>query len=371
MKSLLQTLLCLACFAPGLGLAHKSSDSYLSLTLAPEGRLSGRWDIALRDLDLLLPLDANADRRLTWGEVRRAAPAIQALATRSLQLRNGDNDCTLDPASAPLAIEEHVDGRYVVLSLAGICARGDALEVDYRLLSGIDAAHRGIARIHLNGRDHALVLTPDRSGHAAADSATATWWSHVREGMHHIATGYDHLLFLLSLLLPVALLPPRPGQPGPWRDTLMLVTAFTVAHSLTLGLATFDLIRLPSRWVESVIAASVLIAALHNLRESAARTRWAMALAFGLVHGLGFATLLGELPTAMGPRLTALLGFNLGVEIGQLLAVLFFLPLALALARRSSLGYCRLGVQGSSLAIALLAFVWLCQRLFNWQLIPG
>lgn len=362
--------LLLALWLPALASAHKSSDSYLSLAVLDDGGVHGRWDIALRDLDLLLPLDGDGDRRLTWGELQAATPALHALAAQVLQLRAGGEACTLRSDTAPVAIEERVDGRYAVLTLQGACAPGRDLELSYGLLDGVDAAHRGIASVLVQGREQALVLSPGQQLPLGEDARVGNWLAQVRDGMHHIATGYDHLLFLFSLLLPVALLGAGGGRAA-WRDTVLLVTAFTLAHSLTLALATFDLLRLPGRWVEAAIAASVLIAALHNLIEHAPRTRWIMAFVFGLVHGLGFAAMLGELPAATGPRLLALAGFNLGVEAGQLLAVAVFLPFALWLARRDRLVYRRWGVQGGSLAIAAVATVWLCQRLLDWQLIPG
>lgn len=371
MNTCLRYCLLLLALLPLPSFAHKGSDSYLALTLAPDGYLEGRWDLALRDLDLLLPLDGDNNRRLTWGEVRRGSGAIQALAASALQLRSGEQACTLDTGAAALAIEDHVDGRYAVLSLRGQCAHGDRLELGYHLLYGIDAGHRGLATVRVNGRQHTLVLAPVAPAQGQ-EATTASPWQQVREGMHHIATGYDHLLFLLSLLLPVALLTPRDGRNATaLRDTLALVTAFTLAHSLTLALATFDVIRLPSRWVEAAIAASVLVAAAHNLRESAPRTRVLMAFGFGLIHGLGFASMLGELPADPGPRLLALLGFNAGVEIGQLLAVALFLPLALAVAARHPRHYRRWGLQAGSLVIGMVALAWLCQRLLDWRLIPG
>ncbi|HET8732039.1 MAG TPA: HupE/UreJ family protein, partial [Moraxellaceae bacterium] len=113
------------------------------------------------------------------------------------------------------------------------------------------------------------------------------------------------------------------------------------------------------------------IAALHNVVSERPGTRWIMAFGFGLVHGLGFASVLGELPSATVPRLVALAGFNAGVEVGQMLVVAAFLPLAISFARHDRLGYRRWGVQAGSLAIAVLAFVWLCQRMFDLKLIPG
>ena len=144
---------------------------------------------------------------------------------------------------------------------------------------------------------------------------------------------------------------------------LKVVTAFTLAHSITLSLAALQIVSLPSRLVESVIAASVVIAALNNLRGTISKRRWIMAFAFGLIHGFGFASVLADLGLPQGALVLALIGFNAGVEIGQLCIVAVFLPIAFWL--RATRFY-RVGVlTGGSLVVALLASWWLVQRIFD------
>jgi len=150
-------------------------------------------------------------------------------------------------------------------------------------------------------------------------------------------------------------------------DVLKVVTAFTIAHSITLSLAALSVIALPSRLVESTIALSVVLAALNNLKPLVAERRWAVAFAFGLIHGFGFASVLTDLGLPQGALLLALVGFNFGVELGQLAIVCAFLPLAYAL--RDSWFYRRVVFAGGSAAIALLASVWLTERVFNLKLL--
>jgi hypothetical protein len=147
---------------------------------------------------------------------------------------------------------------------------------------------------------------------------------------------------------------------------LKVVTAFTLAHSITLGLAALGVVHLPSRLVESAIAFSVVLAALNNLRPLVHRGRWLVAFGFGLVHGFGFATVLAELGLPQESLVPALLGFNLGVELGQLAIVAVFLPLAYA--TRHTWMYRRLIFVGGSAAIALIAAIWMVERVFDWQL---
>jgi hypothetical protein len=196
-----------------------------------------------------------------------------------------------------------------------------------------------------------------------------TFKQYLKDGVWHIWIGYDHILFLLALLLPAVLLrkngqwEPAPTLRGAFIEVVKVVTAFTLAHSITLTLASLQIITLPSRLVESVIAASVILAALNNLRGTIEGRRWVMAFVFGLVHGFGFASVLADLGLPQGALVLALVGFNAGVEVGQLTIVAVFLPLAFWL--RGTRFY-RVGVLiGGSLLVALLASWWLAQRMFD------
>ena len=142
-----------------------------------------------------------------------------------------------------------------------------------------------------------------------------------------------------------------------------MVTAFTLAHSITLSLAALGVISLPSRLVESVIAASVVLAALNNLRGTIEGKRWIMAFGFGLIHGFGFASVLADLGLPQNALVLALVGFNVGVELGQLAIVAAFLPVAFLLRRT---WFYRVGVlTGGSILVAVVASWWLVQRLFD------
>jgi hypothetical protein len=149
---------------------------------------------------------------------------------------------------------------------------------------------------------------------------------------------------------------------------LRIVTAFTLAHSITLSLATLGFVSLPSRWVESAIAASVVLAALNNVWPVFHGRRWMVAFGFGLIHGFGFASVLIDLGLPQGALALALLGFNLGVECGQMAIVAAFLPLAFVL--RHSAFYRRLVLRLGSLLITALASTWLAERVFEIKLLP-
>ena len=350
--------------------AHKASDAYLTVERNGQA-LTGQWDIALRDLDNALGLDANGDGDITWGEVRARHADIDAFALAALQASTGGARCTLSPTGH--RIDNHTDGAYAVLAFSGACPQaGPTLALDYRLFEGIDPQHRGLLNFVENGTSHSVVFSADAPHRIVGGDSGGAWRQFVTyldEGVWHIWTGFDHVLFLLSLLLPAVLVRrPRAWQPGEsFRDAFIdvarVVTAFTLAHSITLTLAALSIVVLPSRLVESGIALSVVLAALNNLFPVVANGRWIAAFGFGLLHGFGFAGALQDLGLPTQSLALSLAGFNLGVESGQLAIVLPFLPLAFLL--RSTWTYRRLVFGGGSFAIAAIASVWLVERAFD------
>ena len=357
--------------------AHKPSDSYLTLRAATGSNdIAVRWDIALRDLDYVLQLDRNGNGEISWGEVRLRSDDITRLATSRLQLSSADKDCAWATA-APLMLDKHSDGTYAVLSLSAQCPPlTGALKARYSLLFDVDPTHRGLVQWIAPGNTEAQALVfGNESGEQSLALQPAGAWETLRQymldGVWHIWIGYDHILFLLALLLPSVLVrqagqwAPAPRIGGAAKEVIKVVTAFTLAHSITLSLAALGLISLPSRLVESAIAASVVVAALSNLFgavESKRSKRWMMAFAFGLLHGFGFASVLADLGLPKHALVLALVGFNVGVELGQLAIVAVFLPLAFSL--RGTVFY-RVGVlKGGSSIVALLATWWLVQRAF-------
>ena len=397
-------LICLALALLALPVsAHKSSDAYLALTV--QGQTSTlRWDIALRDLDVALPtLDSNADRELTWGEVKAAWPRIDALALASLAVAG----CRFEVTGH--ALEARNDGAYAVLLLRAPCRIDASTPLFYGLFREIDTTHRGLLRLSLDGAPatvrmlvpgvvptlpaaipaasaaSAEVTTPEpmvASAVAASAVPAALAEAHpatsptsfLREGIHHILSGYDHLLFLLCLLLPAVLLRqddrwlPVKG----WRQALLpvakTVTLFTLAHSVTLALAALGWVRLSPRLTEPAIAATIMLAAFDNLRPLLLRYRGAVTFCFGLVHGFGFASVLAELQLPTAAFGWALFQFNLGLELGQLTLVFGVVPLLYLL--RNKPWYPR-GVLGAGSVVALvMATLWLLERTTDLRLMP-
>ncbi|HYC42936.1 MAG TPA: HupE/UreJ family protein [Noviherbaspirillum sp.] len=355
--------------------AHKPSDSYL--TLSVDGAVvEGQWDIALRDLDFAIGLDANGDAEITWGEVRAKHADITAYALPRLAISNLGKPCPT--MATDHLIDDHTDGAYAVLRFRAECSEVSGnLQVRYGLFFDLDPQHKGLLRLEYGGNSSSAIFSPEKAIQDFSLAAPSKWTQfldYLREGVWHIWIGFDHILFLLALLLPAVALRVRQRweavdafRPAFW-NVFKIVTSFTVAHSITLSLATLGVISLPSRLVESVIAASVVVAALNNIFPLFSERRWAMAFAFGLVHGFGFATVLADLGLPSDALILALVGFNVGVELGQLAIVAAFLPLAYVL-RRTVL-YRRLVLVGGSLLIALLAGAWFVERAFDMKLLP-
>jgi hypothetical protein len=348
--------------------AHKPSDSYLTLSV-DEARIVGRWDIALRDLDYTIGLDADGNGEITWGEVRAKKDAIVSLAMGHLSLDGDGSPCPVVPGD--LRAAHHSDGAYAVLRFEGTCSSAPrVVGVDYELFFEQDPQHRGVTRIDDGGATRTAIFSyGDRrqSFDRQTQARGRQFLSAVKNGIQHIASGIDHLLFLLALLLPSVL---RRDADGKWKpvgtfraaviDVAKIVTSFTVAHSITLSLSALDVVRLPSRVVESGIAASVVFAALNNVIPMLEGDRWAAAFVLGLLHGFGFSATLLDLGLPRQALVLTLFGFNVGVEIGQLVVVAVFLPLAF-LARGSPF-YRRVALVGGSIAITLVASVWFLER---------
>jgi hypothetical protein len=233
-----------------------------------------------------------------------------------------------------------------------------ALQATFHELT--DESHRVLARVEYRHTSHVLMFTADTSQHLLPDAGPTPWYRALARdgtrgamlllGIEHIVTGWDHLVFLLCLLLPG----------GTLRSRVAMVTAFTVAHSLTLLLAATHVVVPPERFVEAAIAVTVAYVAIENLVRDGPRSRWPIAFGFGLIHGFGFAGMLDVLDLPMGQFASFVIAFNVGVEIGQLAVVALAAPL---IARSARHRWHRTFVQSSSLAVCGLAAFWLVERL--------
>ncbi|MET0389035.1 MAG: HupE/UreJ family protein, partial [Polyangiales bacterium] len=325
------------------------------------------WRIGARDLDALLGLDSDHDGRLSDPELAAGARSIAGYLVSRLELEADGAAC------GSTAHEQTLENGYLHLALQISCPteprrfglRYDAVfDHDPNHVASATLVRGGLTQTRLftaSERHHVFELGPVRRATLVRE--------YIAQGVFHIWTGYDHVLFLLTLLLPAVLLRWRdqwiaaPRLRPALSEVIKVVSAFTLAHSLTLALAALELVQLPSRWVEAIIAASIVLAALNNVFGWVGERTWLIAFGFGLIHGFGFASVLSELNVPKPERLIALIAFNVGVELGQLAIVLGYVPLAWRL-RRSHI-YVRYALHGGSWFIATLGMYWVLERSYD------
>jgi hydrogenase/urease accessory protein HupE len=343
------TLSALSALAPDAR-AHTTGTGLATLTVSG-ATVEYRLTLVLSELP---PEPARLIAGATDGDPDSVARVVDELRRR-VTVRAGEAPCR--PGRASIQGSRLADSR-VILALHFSCPsepRRLGIRDDWFGLFG--EHYRTIARIEAGATVREAVFLPD-AREAAIDlggpgqDAVTPRGSFFHLGVEHILTGYDHLLFLGALLL----------RGGRLLSLLKIISAFTVAHSITLALAVLGVVTLPDRLVESVIAASIVWVALENvfLRDAPSQ-RWRVSFLFGLVHGFGFASALH--PLGLPPRhlALALLGFNLGVEAGQALVVVCLLPV-LVWMRGSA--WERPAVRAASLGVALLGLVWFVERIF-------
>lgn len=347
-RALLATLL-LSGLLPVVTSAHEPGMVELTLDRTTD---TFRAEVDLVDLDYLIGLDVDADGYVSAAEVGANRSRISRHVSRGLSI----DGCRIDSVFSRTGLRRDATPS-VVVDYSLQCDSAGELTIASTVFDELPD-YRTVLILETAGEPRAFVLGADQLSIAPDETATsAGFGTFLREGVVHILIGIDHLAFLLVLVLPLAT---RGSWPQRLRATAWLVTAFTIAHSITLSLSAMGQLALPARPVELVIAASVVAAALLNLFAGRSLHRWPLAYAFGLIHGFGFAGALGELAIADGLRISTLLAFNLGVELGQLLVVAIALPILALLARIERLG--RVLVPAGSIAVASLGILWLVER---------
>jgi hypothetical protein len=352
--------------------AHQSSVAYVAISETPEGaELAVR--VSTRDLYEALGLDKERDA--TDEEITTGADRLDRYVRERIKLTaSGGAACSVEGRGVSVMSQ---GDRFVELRWLARCP-GDKMIIDYSLFLDLDPRHTGMIQL----RRGATVLTHELSKGfqhlelpvgAGTGGAGLGAGHYIVKGVEHIFTGYDHIAFLVGLLLVVVLR----RREGVWEVrgvraaapyTLKVVTAFTLAHSLTLILAALDVVSIPSRLVESAIAASIVYVAIENITTGDPQHRWPLAFLFGLIHGLGFASMLRPLLPPSGVVVPLLL-FNVGVELGQVAIVLVLFPILHGLAKLSVSRYRRVVLLGGSAAIGVLGVLWLIERIADVELI--
>ncbi|MDB6101535.1 MAG: hypothetical protein JWO52_1534 [Gammaproteobacteria bacterium] len=346
--------------------AQKGPESSLTLRIEESG-FRGEWKVSLLELSSALQLDANRDGEVTWPEIEHRRAEIEAYLGAHLQILP-------NRTSTPFGFEQLIYGMqggrpFILARLTGEAAGTiNTIGVNYSLPQDrctlkVLWAGEGMHQAGISAGNGTLSF----ERRSAARSAFA---ESLEQGIWHIWTGYDHILFLIVLLIPAVFQRTSQSREAvpTFRAALLrvviIVSAFTVAHSVTLGCAAMGWIHVPARLVESVIAASIFVAALNNFlpRTAGGRGAW-LAFGFGLIHGFGFAGALSEIGAEGGPLWRTLAAFNLGVEAGQLGIVALFLPIAFLL--RQTRFYRTCVVYGGSSIAGLCALFWFWERAFR------
>lgn len=345
---------------PGTALAHDQSSSYVTLNVTPE-RLEA--DVAFRPSDFGRGFggDPDGNGRIDPGELRAVTPRLFQYLGENLHLVADFQELELAPVEGRLDRDEQ--GRQLIVFRLNAPLRRLPAEVAVTadFAEPLGTEHLNLVELEAGKRSHQAVLTHDDPRVVLAVGGERSLLRQAGQfvwlGVEHIFLGYDHILFLLALIV----------VGGRLRDLIKIVTAFTVAHSITLVLAALKLVSLPSQLIESGIALSIVYVALENFWIRKADHRWILTFFFGLVHGFGFANVLSELGLPSEGLVSSLLAFNVGVELGQICIVALLFPLTLWLARQPF----RKAVVGVISAVILVAGLgWFIERVFGLSYMP-
>ncbi len=364
-------LLIVVCGFCSQAIAHDPGLSAAELNVGDQSILL-ELTLARRDIKLLRSIDADADGQISAFEITASEKLLLAFALEMVELKVGTR--RLEGTAYRLEYDASDALRF---SIKYPRTPGNRIEYSAPIIPSLALGHRQFLTARQGGNVvQTAVLSASNIKMNIGVQALTVWQQgahYLREGIWHIWIGLDHILFLIAMLLPAALVlvngrwQPRSAFKPTVVQVVKIVSAFTLAHSITLGLSVFDLIRLNSALVESTIAASVIFAAINNLRPFVQDRIWLMAFAFGLIHGFGFASVLSDLGLSADTKGIALLGFNLGVELGQLAIVAAVLPCIYALRKRFA--YRVVLLRAGSVAIAGVACVWLVERAAGLNLV--
>lgn len=346
--------------------SHELSNGYLTLKNESNETLSGELLLNPKDIGQVAGLDTNNDGNLTWGEVNRYHNLANGYIQNHLIVRGSETRCTV--SVAPPTIRDISAESLLVYPLSVNCAFLNEVSVHYTGIVSDFPTHKLLTSITLNEQTSVHVLDGER-GFITVALQNNHWVSQfgemIYQGIWHIFIGLDHILFLVATLLTVNLLRKNKrwvkeqSKKHIIKSTVILVSTFTLAHSITLTATALDFITLNSRIVELGIAISVVITALNNVYPIIMRLGF-ITFGFGLLHGMGFASVFGDLSAQTGSLVMNVLAFNLGVEIGQLAIVALLLPVLIAL--RNARVYSKAIMPIASSIIAIIAINWTLQR---------
>lgn len=352
---------------------HSGSTSYVEFNV-DENEVTGTYWIDLTDLNVGIDLDVNRDGFIQFSEFELNRQSISEFTENLWQFSGNDESCFSQVGGQSL---RKANNRiYAQIPISFICSDETIQSVQFSTLFELDKSHRVIATINSHGESFTHVFSPQAPSFEFTDSPyqwhqTASVF--IKQGVIHILEGYDHLLFLLALLIPVLIpISRKKAVVSRTQDGIQsslnkivalfkIVTAFTIGHSITLVFASLSSFMPPAVWVETFIAASVLVAGVNIVVPLFRESSWRVAGLFGLIHGFGFANVLGELSIQKADFLLSLLSFNVGVELGQLMVILVAAPIILLFAKGYKLP--QLARFVSAGIIVVIGAVWVAERM--------
>ena len=348
--------------------AHNPDTSYTRIRVSRD-QIEFKFTLDLVTVSKIVDLDDNRDHRITKEELNRHAPAIYDFLRERIKLRIGKKPGDFgepEPAQFSENIEAATEKDYHQTLVHFVFRKDVALPPDeftliYEIFATLGDRHTNLALIEESAaHSEEIIFTkfePDYTYFTNTQiPLRSQMFQFLKLGVKHIFLGYDHILFLLALIVV-----------SKFWDLLKIVTAFTVAHTITLMLAALEIVRLPPRLIETSIAVTIMYVALENLWVKKTSHRWMLTFGFGLIHGFGFANVLRDLGLPTQGLVRSLVCFNLGVEVGQITIVLLLLPFSLWLAKRSFAKKARAGV---SIVIFLFGAAWFIERAFGLPFMP-
>jgi hydrogenase/urease accessory protein HupE len=370
--------------SPSLVNAHAYSVSYTTIEIG-DNETNFVFSIdSLSIIELIEDIDRNGDEELSKKEVDEESEHLDELIHHRLAFEQ--NNLAQEPELEKMELEEREGKQFLSFyltypgySIGDTISFTDGLytnDPDTNYVNLISFDYKGTSSqgiIQGKNRTWTILLSetqqeqsddssqgegqqqdkqPRENTNETVAAGSTSWFAFLKLGMLHILTGYDHLLFLLVLLL----------RKQTFKQYVAIITSFTIAHSITISLAVLGIVTLPSRFVEATIAFSICYVALENIFRKEINYRWGLTFLFGLIHGLGFANILKEMNIPKSDLAVALLNFNIGIEIVQLAIVVLLLPLLIYIQKQEYYGKI---VKIGSIIITLLGAFWLIERIFS------
>ncbi len=325
-------------------------------------------DFESDNLEKFISLDENNNSLISWREVRAKKQEIIDFVLPHIKILADGIKCKKNAVN--FEVYRRIHQSYIKLFIDLNCPKPkNEITIFYDLFFDIDSGQKAFISFKDQNSSQPMILSSFKSKISIdlkKASKLQSFLNFLVEGIWHIWIGFDHILFLLMLLIPSVIyyeknrITPQNSLKNTLIDVLKIVTAFSVAHSITLALSVLDVVSVNIRAIEIIIALSVLFTALNNLFGFIKIKVWLIAFGFGLVHGFGFANILNEMLITSRQIVQSLLGFNLGVEIGQIVIVSLVVPLLFLI--RKSWFYKYVLLYGFSVFTAFIAIFWVYER---------